>query len=46
MTQFADQPAFVNMGQTITYRRLKEQSRALPPICRTSSKLGKATGWR
>ena len=28
VTQFADQPAFVNMGQTITYRRLEEQSRA------------------
>ncbi|GAA5219315.1 long-chain-fatty-acid--CoA ligase FadD [Corallincola platygyrae] len=27
-SRYADQPAFINMGQTMTYRRLEEQSRA------------------
>lgn len=27
-TRYADQPAFINMGQTMTYRKLEERSRA------------------
>ena len=41
VNQFADQPAFVNMGQTITYRRLEEQSRAFAAYLQNELKLGK-----
>lgn len=41
VTQFADQPAFVNMGQTITYRRLEEQSRAFAAYLQNELKLEK-----
>ncbi len=39
VTEFADQPAFVNMGQTITYRRLEEQSRAFAAYLQNDLKL-------
>ena len=39
VTEFADQPAFVNMGQTITYRRLEEQSRAFAAYLQNELKL-------
>jgi len=41
VSQFADQPAFVNMGQTITYRRLEEQSRAFAAYLQSELKLEK-----
>ncbi|PJG60273.1 long-chain-fatty-acid--CoA ligase FadD [Aeromonas cavernicola] len=41
VSQFADQPAFVNMGQTITYRRLEEQSRAFAAYLQHELKLQK-----
>ncbi len=39
VSKFADMPAFVNMGQTITYRRLEEQSRAFAAYLQDELKL-------
>ncbi|ENY71608.1 long-chain-fatty-acid--CoA ligase FadD [Aeromonas diversa] len=39
VSKFADLPAFVNMGQTITYRRLEEQSRAFAAYLQGELKL-------
>ncbi len=41
VAKFADLPAFVNMGQTITYRRLEEQSRAFAAYLQNELKLEK-----
>ncbi|MGL5948720.1 MAG: long-chain-fatty-acid--CoA ligase FadD [Aeromonas sp.] len=41
VNKFADKPAFVNMGQTITYRRLEEQSRAFAAYLQHDLKLEK-----
>lgn len=32
--RYADQPAFVNMGEVMTFRKLEERSRRLRPIYR------------
>ncbi|MGL5285752.1 MAG: long-chain-fatty-acid--CoA ligase FadD [Aeromonas sp.] len=41
VAKFADLPAFVNMGETITYRRLEEQSRAFAAYLQNDLKLEK-----
>jgi long-chain acyl-CoA synthetase len=41
VTKFADQPAFINMGATITYRKLEERSRAFAAYLQNELKLEK-----
>lgn len=40
-TRFADQPAFINMGQVMTYRKLEERSRAFAAYLQSELKLQK-----
>ena len=39
VSKFADQPAFVNMGATLTYRKLEERSRAFAAYLQNELKL-------
>lgn len=41
VSRFADQPAFVNMGATLTYRKLEERSRAFAAYLQNELKLEK-----
>ncbi|MCJ8303933.1 long-chain-fatty-acid--CoA ligase FadD [Shewanella sp.] len=41
VSRFADQPAFVNMGATLTYRKLEERSRAFAAYVQNELKLEK-----
>ena len=41
VTKYADQPAFVNMGATLTYRKLEERSRAFAAYLQNELKLEK-----
>jgi long-chain acyl-CoA synthetase len=41
VTKYADQPAFINMGATITYRKLEERSRAFAAYLQNELKLEK-----
>ncbi|MFV7770362.1 long-chain-fatty-acid--CoA ligase FadD [Shewanella marisflavi] len=41
VAQYADQPAFVNMGATLTYRKLEERSRAFAAYLQNELKLEK-----
>ncbi|AQS36457.1 acyl-CoA synthetase (AMP-forming)/AMP-acid ligase II [Shewanella psychrophila] len=41
VSKFADQPAFVNMGATLTYRKLEERSRAFAAYLQNELKLEK-----
>ncbi|GAL21774.1 long-chain-fatty-acid-CoA ligase [Vibrio maritimus] len=44
--KFADQPAFVNMGSVMTFRKLEERSRALRRTCKMNSSCKKAIASR
>lgn len=35
--RYADQPAFVNMGEVMTFRKLEERNGRLRPICNKGS---------
>ena len=41
VSKYADQPAFVNMGATLTYRKLEERSRAFAAYLQNELKLNK-----
>ncbi|ABV87768.1 long-chain-fatty-acid--CoA ligase FadD [Shewanella pealeana] len=41
VNKYADQPAFVNMGATLTYRKLEERSRAFAAYLQNDLKLNK-----
>lgn len=41
VAQYADQPAFVNMGAVLTYRKLEERSRAFAAYLQNELKLNK-----
>ncbi|MFB2803399.1 long-chain-fatty-acid--CoA ligase FadD [Shewanella seohaensis] len=41
VTKYADQPAFINMGATLTYRKLEERSRAFAAYLQNELKLQK-----
>ncbi|MGS0674645.1 long-chain-fatty-acid--CoA ligase FadD [Shewanella sp. 0m-4] len=41
VAKYADQPAFVNMGATLTYRKLEERSRAFAAYLQNELKLNK-----
>lgn len=41
VSKYADQPAFINMGATITYRKLEERSRAFAAYLQNQLKLEK-----
>lgn len=45
-TRYADQPAFVNMGEVMTFRKLEERSRAFAAYLQQGLGLKKATVWR
>lgn len=45
VARFADQPAFINMGQVMTFRKLEERSRAFAAYLQNELGLKKATVW-
>ncbi len=45
-TRFADQPAFTNMGEVMTFRKLEERSRAFAAWLQQGLGLQKATASR